>query len=59
MEEQELIDLINSITYGELSLNDFNKNELKKEKITKEIRDLYSKIKDLENEIEEINLENA
>lgn len=44
MEEKELIDLLNSITYGEMSLNELSENSIKKTKVIEEIRKLYSTI---------------
>ena len=44
MEEKELIDLINDVEYGEISLNELSKNSIKKARVIQEVRKLYSKI---------------
>ncbi len=41
MEEQELIDLLNSIEFGEISLKEFSEFSLIKAKVIIEIRKLY------------------
>ncbi len=49
MEEQELIDLLNSIEFGKINLKELSENSIIKTKVIIEIRKLYRKIENIED----------